>query len=1580
VQTKLAAQLVNGRWRLLEPLGEGAEAVAWRAVDQRDGAQLALKVLKRLDAPAARERFRLEFLALAEIAHPNLLGVFDLGVAEGIGPLQPGQLFFTARLLDGERPHTPLPAPALCQLVAETASALDALHRRGLVHHDVKPDNLLIDEQGGVHLGDLGLAAARGASGELRGTLAYLAPEALEGRGADPRLDLYALGATVWELWRGRPLHPVATVGELWQALQTPAPRLDDAPDSIANLVAHLLQTDPARRPSSARAVAAEAVRLGARLEGLPLEPEPRPVPLRPAFVGRAAEKQSLLEALGRERVIVVEGEPGSGRSRLVEEVRRSLQLAAAISGRPASPWHGPSLPEAARTLGVDPPGGDVKAWIAGLCARLSEQRAVLHLDLDESSPPRELLELALHGAAAPSVVVVEAPNGFALAGAHRLPLAPLGVAEVSLLVASMLGRSAEPLAAAVFRASGGEPRRCVELVRAASARSATPGPTEVAALDGQDLAQLLLPVLERLPAEGREVVEALAALGRPALPTELAGLTQSLGFYFRGLAAARAAGLVEEGDGRISFPSTAHRVAAETSLGRERRRHLHQLALEQLGGDLEDRARHQIALRHPEAAASALGAGVAARERCDLDRAELLLEEALRLGAPRGRLELAQLRILRADYEGALIVLQPLEDEPEARLLSARALQRAGRSQEAEARLRRLLEDAPSDEARALLARVLLGRGRYQEALAAGGDGETRGLACFYLGRLDEAEGAFANIVASGPAARARVASLLGMVAQARDDLPRAAAAYQEALALARQARDLHGAAIYAHNLGGTLRELGEYARALGPSGEAARDLGRLGKRLERSGALYNHGNLLLSLGDLDGAAQAAQEALRLAGESRREAAYARLLEGDLARRHGRLVEALALYQQATTLLVDQGPYEQAVAALNRAEALAELGQAEEAREALAQGDNANLVDRHRLCEARVALALGGGFDPERLEPTWQRAARAGRRELTFRSALALGRAHLRAGAAAVALDWLKRAAEAWEEIRMRTPEMQREALDEDPDAKKLRELLAATPGERRRSTVPNEPRPVDATRRLLSINKRLNSELRLPRLLELILDTVIDLTAAERGFILLADDQSKLQVSVARNLDQKALEGGEAVFSRSIAEQAAREGAPIVTVDAADDSRFGAALSVSDLKLRSVLAVPLSVKGQTVGCVYVDHRLRAGAFGEADVQLVCDLAEQAGIAIDNARLHAEIQAQAQKVAELARELEQKVASQALELGELHKEVRTSRAALSLRYNYDNLVGRTPRMLELFRLLDRVTETALPVVIYGESGTGKELVARAIHHNGPRRQHPFVGESCAAIPETLLEAALFGHVRGAFTGADAERRGLFEVAHGGTLFLDEVGEMSPAMQAKLLRVLQSGELRRLGGERTLKVDVRLLVASNRDLSRLVEEGRFREDLFYRLNVVRVGLPPLRERRDDIPLLVEHFLGKHAGGRPLKLQRAALQKLVGYRWPGNIRELENEILRAAALGGEVITVADLSPQVAAGDPEAAWESPDDLGLKKRVERLERTLLREALARADGNQTRAARLLGLSRFGLQKKLRRYGLEG
>jgi len=383
----------------------------------------------------------------------------------------------------------------------------------------------------------------------------------------------------------------------------------------------------------------------------------------------------------------------------------------------------------------------------------------------------------------------------------------------------------------------------------------------------------------------------------------------------------------------------------------------------------------------------------------------------------------------------------------------------------------------------------------------------------------------------------------------------------------------------------------------------------------------------------------------------------------------------------------------------------------------------------------------------------------------------------------------------------------------------------------------------------------------------------------------------------------------------SRSIARQAATGGGPIVTIDAAGDPRFREAMSVSDLHLRSVLAVPLHVKGRAAGTIYVDHRLRQGAFSEDDVQLVLDFAEQAAIAIENARLLGELRKRERQIEVLNRRLQGELDARKEELSGMKQELRENREALAIRYDYRNIVGRTPRMLELFRLLDRLTDTALPVVIQGESGTGKELVARALHFNGPRRQRPFVSENCAAIPETLLESTLFGAVKGAFTGADHDSRGLFEVADGGTLFLDEVGEMSPAMQGKLLRILQTGELRRVGAERTRKIDVRIIAATNRDLGRMVEEGKFRQDLFFRLSVARIALPPLRERREDIPAIVDQLLSKAAaGGPPKRVEPAALARLAAYRWPGNVRELENEILRALAFCRDSITVADLSAQ------------------------------------------------------------------
>jgi len=348
-------------------------------------------------------------------------------------------------------------------------------------------------------------------------------------------------------------------------------------------------------------------------------------------------------------------------------------------------------------------------------------------------------------------------------------------------------------------------------------------------------------------------------------------------------------------------------------------------------------------------------------------------------------------------------------------------------------------------------------------------------------------------------------------------------------------------------------------------------------------------------------------------------------------------------------------------------------------------------------------------------------------------------------------------------------------------------------------------------------------------------------------------------------------------------------------------------------------------------------------------------------------------------------------VLNSALEQRRLKSENAYLRSQLEERYRFEGIVGRSVVMRDLFHLLETVAGTSSTILITGETGTGKELVARAIHHNSPRRSQRFVALNCSAIPETLLEAELFGHVRGAFTGAVANRAGKLEQANRGTLFLDEVGTMSTALQMKLLRVLQEREFERVGDSHVVHVDVRVIAATNSDLARMVAEGRFREDLFYRLNVIPIHLPALRDRKEDIPLLVQHFLQKYAtngtlpGDGPVKtltVSQGAMRKLMAYGWPGNVRQLENALERAVALSGgrSQIETPDLPPEIQnAGEPSAAQGLALPLGgvdFAEFIHKIERDLIIQSLERTGGNKGQAARLLNLKRTTLVEKLKRF----
>ena len=332
-------------------------------------------------------------------------------------------------------------------------------------------------------------------------------------------------------------------------------------------------------------------------------------------------------------------------------------------------------------------------------------------------------------------------------------------------------------------------------------------------------------------------------------------------------------------------------------------------------------------------------------------------------------------------------------------------------------------------------------------------------------------------------------------------------------------------------------------------------------------------------------------------------------------------------------------------------------------------------------------------------------------------------------------------------------------------------------------------------------------------------------------------------------------------------------------------------------------------------------------------------------------------------------------VLRRAMERAHLVRENRMLHEQLRDRFRLDNIVGAHGSMQDVFRIVHKVAASTSTVLIYGESGTGKELIARALHHESDRRGRPFYAVNVAALPESILEAELFGHEKGAFTGAEMRKIGLFEQASGSTLFLDEVGDLKRDLQVKLLRALQEREIMRVGGTERIRMDVRIVAATNQDLERAVREGRFREDLYYRLNVIPIVLPPLRERRTDIPLLVDHFLAKYGGSRRRGAGEDALKTLMAYDWPGNVRELESVIERALLLGeGDLIVPADLPASVRSG-AGAARRATDieipDTGID--LESVERSLILKALDKAGGNVTRAARLLGLSRRTLQYRL-------
>ncbi len=1553
-------------------------------------------VLKRIDhaRPELAVALEQEFAVLAGITHPHLLRVRDFGVDRTGGGAVP---YYTADFIEGATlaqwatQNDDIEGPWL-----DALEGLAVLHGLGLRHGDFTPSNVLVRADGGGVLIDLGCVTPFSeARATVSGTPGFLAPELEQGRAADGRADLYSAGRTLGVLYRG--------------ARRSPSPKL-------SKLLTRLTHDDPAERPTDCTEV----------LEAFGRKPTRRASSLgfarrligRDAVLSRFDGWLTAFDARRTERAaFVFSGPPGVGTSRLLQECAwRAERRVEIVWGSTRQPRAVTALLE--RALGTEL-RRDSLTELAEAVRRYSGGALLLLLDEVDQLPEAELTKLSAFvrllapGSALGLVVTCHSPDTLASVPSERALVEPLDLDALRVWTGGAF--SARRLGL-VHRYTGGLPGSIVPTLAALYAGRLTDAELASGDYEGGTLRrETLSKLLEGTPAQNapaRRALALLAALGGdldirvwPLDDAELSALERT--------------GLVERVHGHIALRRTSDLRLLRRAVGAPALAAAHRAVAGALERDARDVSSSAQAIRH-----LTLGG--------DLTRAEEKLLALARQVEPRVLLEvsrplveatrrpevlssLGSLALAAGDPASALrLAARTLatrgntELRTEARLMAADALLKLGRAPRADRILGRILAGFPSPgivartcEAR---ARAAIQLGEYVGAQSWSERGlsapslepavlaallEARAVARIYLGDRQGAEddlnvslGHLGSDVS--PRTSCRFATHRAIAHYRAGDVSAASACYRDALRLAEQHQLDDLCAVGLLNLGTSEHQAGSLGEALSAY-ERGLDLSRaLGRTSTELTLRYNLANLYAEIGASARASDALQSLLEACDERQRvhfEGPVA-LLRAECALFEGKYEDCEAELDRAQEAFSSRGRTRELFETeIRRAESRTAQGRPGEALELLRKLSEANdkpaesdLGAARVLAQSRARIALGDATCDSELEAARRAARAAGLRLLEVQLESELSAARLLAGATEQAEHHEERARRLWDRMASGLPSALRDVFWRHP---------------RRRSAsrthtfdgIAREPSAEVATlRKLLSVTRRLNSALSVERVLDAAIDAAVELTGAERGFLLTTSDApgdgGSPRIAVARS-EGGALSASERP-SRSVVEQVLRSELPLVTTDAQRDPRLAEQRSVHALRLKSILCVPISSPARVLGALYVDNRLERGRFSSAAREILQTLADQVAIALSNAHLYDELARRTEELEVRKRAVERLSQGQARSIARLERRLETQSSALSTRYDYARIAGRGPAMRAVLEKLDRITDASVDVLVRGASGTGKELVARALHHNGPRKTGPFVAVNCAALPETLLESELFGHVRGAFTGAERDREGLLVAANGGTLFLDELGEMPLATQAKLLRVLQEREVRPVGATRSSKLDVRLVCATNRSLREDVTDGRFREDLYYRVAVVEVVLPSLAERTEDVPEIAAAILRRLAqekstsrGGEPPELTRSALRMLMAHPWPGNVRELENTLTRAFVLSdGARITEREL-------ELEPTRERRRSRN-RDEFEADERERILEALRASSWNVSQVSRALAIPRNTLYRKMQKYGM--
>lgn len=1675
-----------GRYALLKHLGRGGMGDVYLARDLSTGTECALKRMIPGTSRLPADLLRNEFKTLARVRHPAIVGVHELSLSPD------GVPYFTMDYVPGlpaDRALRPGDWAGFFFVAAELARGLEALHRAGIAHGDLKPSNVLVVPGPGadappaaVRLLDFGLASLFGDAAGHRGTPGFAAPETVRGEPIGELADLYGLGATLYALAVGRTPFEGRGTSSLLRQQQTGPPSaqlLEDAgaPAALTRLVLRLLSPAPAERGADARQVRREiehvhpAARRGLteRMASARLVGRERELARLEAWIAAPAATS---------RLTLVTGSPGIGKSAFLDE----LATRAAVAGRRVarlscggSAVAGETARVVLRRLAADVMGAGLAAGhdalragleddatpirdeaLGGLTAaavawtRALENRGgsplLLLDDIERLDPLSDtLLRRVLLHAESPALHWVWAHGRDAGTGdgwqvlldsgaAHELELTPLDRASTAELASARLGEpAAERLVEFLWTRGSGHPGLIVDLLRAAADAGAliedeTGVHVDSGALErvrvAEDFGLGRLARWRALPSAPAAALATLAVWGRAVSPEDLGAVepraeAEALGALF-------AAGLITRDETRrlVIAPSLGERI--EEALDSEERVRVHRALLNRARLSASERFRHMRAVGDTRGALSAAEAAYSERpdERLAADAATLA-ENGAPEEAPTWHGRAADAAIRGARYASALPHLERAIElgqagaaRNELRLKRCGAFASLGRIAAVESDVRAALDEDLPDGIR---ARWLVYHAWWQdstgdrpgalatderalaEAQAAGDDLAVANAArsaahlMLRLNRIGEApamaERALAASRRAGDAlgeVRARI--LLAAVARFRHEFAEADRRLVETL---EEARRLHLTLAIEETLqyrAVVLVELGQWKVAREQASEALNVTLEVGRGPGAATAMITlalhdglcgrpHEAMRHSLaavrlcrahmpGRRMGARRALAQALRIQGRLAAERVAQRAVDNALRMGNtdemdwtrvelGQCLAATGRWREAGAVWSDAAPATRpvdsiAAAALHLLAGRAALrqGEMDTARERLAAVDA--WLDGHPALymaaladQLRAEVAIQGGRASE--------GVAAARRALTVfddlpapadRAAAAFEFARLtvdqESSTRAPVGEWLEEAAAGFERLGNRRGRERALTL--------LVRWLKQTRGG-------NEPGRdhglIDAVSRLL------HSLSDLHELAQRAMVIAVEQLGAERGVLLLADAETGRLTPMAEHGAVDAAMRRTAVgYSTRIAQHVADSGGSVLIVDAPSDRR-AVSDSVLELGLKSIVCVPMYLGGKVVGAVYLDDSRLPEAFSDDDRRLLEGFAHLMAVAIEKSRGHEEVQRFNQQ---------------------LVGENITLRQQVGARFQAQNLIGTSTEMQRVLAHIALMAHSDSSVLLTGENGTGKELIARIIHHSGRRRMRQFVAVNCGAIPETLLETELFGIGPGVATDVRA-RDGRFVQADGGTLFLDEIGEMPLRQQVALLAVLSNREVTPVGGGKPILVDVRIIAATNRDLRQLVEEGAFREDLFYRLNVIPIEVPPLRERKADIPALVRHFVNEFAGHQVRdvpELSTDFLPTLMQSDWPGNVRELQNYIERVMSLHpGRVLSPSPLPRDL--GERRTMVRTGRGRQLPDLVEELNRRMLEEALARAHGNQTIAARELGLTEQTLRYRMKKYDVD-